>query len=174
MKRPVPAAANAELVTERLVLRPITEADAKDLFAVLKDPRLYEQTSDDPPSSIDALRRRYRRLSERLSPDDSELWLNWSVRLRKDRRAIGYVQATVRAADAELAWVIGTPWQGRGHAKEAAKQMVDWLRDEFQVHTFTACIRPGHAASEAVAASVGLQPTDGRIEGETMWTLTLS
>jgi RimJ/RimL family protein N-acetyltransferase len=170
----VPGAVNAEIDTERLKLCPITEADAADLFPVLKDPRLYRFTGDSPPPSVVALRHRYRQLSGRVSPEGSELWLNWCIRLRADRRAIGYVQASVRTSDAEIAWVVGIPWQTQGYAKEVVRRLVEWLRDELEVGKLTACIRAGHVASEAVASSAGLRPSADQIEGETVWTLTLT
>jgi RimJ/RimL family protein N-acetyltransferase len=90
-----------------------------------------------------------------------------------DRRAIGFVQATVREHRSELARVGGTPWQGHGYAKEAVGRVIGWLGHELGMNVFTASIRPGHGASEAVASSAGLRPSDQQVDGETVWTLTL-
>ena len=86
--------------------------------------------------------------------------------------AIGYVQATVTAAGgvADVAWVIGVPWQGRGFASEAAAALVAWLRAE-GVRVVTAHVHPEHAASAAVAARAGLVPTDEIEDGERVWRL---
>ena len=69
---------------------------------------------------------------------------------------------------AETAWVVGTPWQGRGIATEAARGMVGWLRRQ-PVLAVIAHIHPDHQASAAVAAAVGLSPTDEWHEGEIRW-----
>ena len=49
-----------------------------------------------------------------MSPDGSEVWANWVVRVREQETAIGVTQATIHAETADVAWVIGTAWQGAG------------------------------------------------------------
>jgi RimJ/RimL family protein N-acetyltransferase len=71
---------------------------------------------------------------------------------------------------AELAWVIGTPWQGRGYAGEAAVAAAGFLR-EAGVAPLTAHVHPSHEASQRVAARIGLTPS-GRLDadGEEVWS----
>ena len=97
------------------------------------------------------------------------------VRLRERGEAIGHVQATVTEGgdgghdrSADVAWLIGTAWQGLGYAAEAARWLVRWLESR-DVRTITAHVHPAHEASGRVAAAAGLAPT-GRIEnGEVVW-----
>ena len=89
-----------------------------------------------------------------------------------DGPAAGYVQATVTADTADVAWVIGEPWQGRGYASEAAQAMVGWLGTH-GVRTVTAHIHPEHDASAAVADRVGLKPTLTVEDGERLWRMHL-
>ena len=72
-------------------------------------------------------------------------------------------------SSAEIAWVIASPFQGQGYAKEAAAEIVAWLR-EHRVCVFVAHIHPMHAASIAVARHLGLTATEVRVDGETRWT----
>lgn len=85
-------------------------------------------------------------------------------------KAIGYVQATIRREDrtADLAWVIGARWWGRGYATEAASSAMGLLRKVDVAH-FTAHISPGHVASERVAWKVGLRPTTRIVDSEVVW-----
>ncbi len=84
---------------------------------------------------------------------------------------MGTVQATVTEDhSAEIAWVVGTPWQGRGLASEAAGGLVAWLGRR-SVRTVVAHIHPGHLASAAVAAAAGLTATEEEQDGETRWRL---
>lgn len=94
------------------------------------------------------------------------------LRVREEGALAGYVQATVRGSRAEIAWVIGTPWQGRGYAGEAAKGLAAHLASAGGVRELLAHIHPDHAASEAVARAAGLRPTEAWEDGERRWTAT--
>jgi len=153
------------IVTERLELTPLRVEDADTMAAVLADERLHEFIGGHP-ATVEELRGRYTR--QVAGPGrPGEIWLNWIVRVAGE--PVGYVQATVVDTSADVAWVIGTPWQGRGYATEAAAGLVAWLRDR-GLATF-ATIAPGHRASERVAAAVGLTVTDELVDGERVWRL---
>jgi len=168
----------APIATPRLRLVPLRVDDAEELAAVLAAPSLYAFTGGEPPS-VDELRDRYAAQFEG-PPDDDEAWRNWIVREDEDGGgagvgdgpAAGYVQATVTADTADVAWVIGEPWQGRGYASEAAQAMVGWLGTH-GVRTVTAHIHPDHDASAAVADRVGLKPTLTVEDGERLWRMHL-
>ena len=74
---------------------------------------------------------------------------------------------------AEIAWVVGTPWQRQGIATEAAQALIAWLGQR-GVQPVIAHIHPGHRASAAVAAAAGLTPTDESQDGEIRWHLTMT
>ena len=160
----------ATISTERLVLTPLRQTDADAMVDVLGDERLHEFIGGHPASRAE-LRNRYGRLAAG-APDPEQVWLNWIVRRRADDAPIGTVQATVtRHRDgpaAEIAWVIGVPWQAQGFATEAALALVAWLRGQGAT-VITANIHPDHRASAAVAARAGLTATDEEIDGERVW-----
>ncbi|MEV7021567.1 GNAT family N-acetyltransferase [Kitasatospora sp. NPDC093558] len=151
---------------ERLDLVPLRPEHAEEMAAALADPALHAFTGG-TPDDADALRTRYARLAAG-SPDPAETWGNWALRLHDGGRLAGYVQATVRGDTAELAWVVGTPWQGRGLATEAARRLLTHLTGS-GITTVTAHIHPDHHASAAVARSLGLTPTTEQQDGETRW-----
>jgi RimJ/RimL family protein N-acetyltransferase len=156
--------------TDRLELTPLRVSDADAMAEVLGDERLYTYIGGGPPTATE-LRGRYSRQVAGSGRAD-EVWLNWIVRVRPDGEPAGYVQATVTGARAEIAWVIGTPWQGRGYAREAVLALVDWLRST-GVSTVTAEVHPDHRASERVAAAAGLRVTDEVVDGERVWKLDI-
>jgi RimJ/RimL family protein N-acetyltransferase len=161
----------AELETERLRLVAVRAADAEEMAVVLGDARLHEFTGGSPLNALE-LRSQYQRWAAG-SGKPGELWLNWIVRLRATGEAIGFVQTTVTQLRrsrpvAEVAWVIGVPWQGRGFAAEAAGALVRWL-SHAGVTDVTACIHPQHRASERVAERCGFTLTSGMIKGERVW-----
>lgn len=144
------------------------------MAAVLADPSIYEFTGGEPPSE-DELHERYQFLESQRSPDGSQSWLNWIVRERASGDAVGTMQATVGAGrtKADVAWIIGARWQGRGYGCAAAAAMVEWL-GERNVRQATAHVNPGHEASRGVARAAGLTPTDVDHEGEQRWVRTFS
>jgi RimJ/RimL family protein N-acetyltransferase len=164
------------IVTERLILTPLTVRDADEMVGLLNDQRLHEFIGGHPVTVVQ-LRDQYRRFV--AGPmEGGGVWLNWIVRSKHDRAAVGTVQATLSTSSdarsiADVAWVIGVPWQGRGYAGEAARALIDWLRTH-GVDDVTARIRPDHHASAMVARRAGLCPTDERVDGETVWRLTIA
>ncbi|MFI7871440.1 GNAT family N-acetyltransferase [Streptomyces salinarius] len=158
------------LSTRRLDLLPLHVEHAEEMAAVLSDPALHTFIGG-TPDTPQALRSRYQRMTAG-SPDPAVSWLNWVIRLRDESCLTGTVQATISPSGhgliAEIAWVVGTPWQGRGIATEAARGLVDWLSRQ-PVPTVIAHIHPEHRASAAVATAAGLTPTDEWREGEIRW-----
>jgi RimJ/RimL family protein N-acetyltransferase len=165
----------AELVSaRRLDLLPLRAEHADEMAAVLADPDLYTFTGGFPPTR-EKLRARYERMIAG-SPDPAVSWCNWVIQLRGPGCLAGTVQATISTGDvtvAEVAWVVGTQWQGRGIATEAAQALIAWLGRR-SVQTVIAHIHPLHQASAAVAAAAGLTATDQSQDGETRWRLTMT
>ncbi|MFF8590686.1 GNAT family N-acetyltransferase [Streptomyces sp. NPDC015220] len=164
--------------TARLDLLPLRVEHADEMAGVLSDPALHAFIGG-APLGVAELRARYARLVAG-SPDPEVQWCNWVLRLRADGRLVGTVQATVTddgdsgGADAvaEVAWVVGTAWQGRGFAAEAARRLVGLLGRR-GVGTIVAHIHPDHRASAAVAGAAGLAPTGAEHDGEAVWRLVL-
>ncbi|WP_408055390.1 GNAT family N-acetyltransferase [Streptomyces paludis] len=182
--------------TARLTLLPLSVEHAEEMAAALADPALHTFIGGEP-ATAEELRRKYTAMVAG-SPLPVISWCNWVIGVRRpdvpDRTdgtdgtdlpegrdgpdgpdpLAGYVQATVAPGRhgagpvAEIAWVVGTPWQGRGFAKEAARGLVRWL-EERGVRTLRAHIHPDHRASAAVAAAVGLAPTDEWYDNEVRW-----
>ncbi|GLW54742.1 GNAT family N-acetyltransferase [Kitasatospora phosalacinea] len=162
-----------EIATESLRLEPLRAAHAAESFELFDDVLLHAWTGGEPLAR-DELRARYRRLAAGRSPDGTQGWLNWMLRRTADGLLVGTVQATLeRTADgrlaAELAWVVGTAHQGRGHAREGALAMARWLREQ-RVDVLLAHVHPGHAASAGVARALGLAPTGTVVDGEVRWS----
>ena len=156
--------------TERLSLVPLRSEDAEEMTVVLADQRLHEFIGGRPASRTE-LSERYASLVAGAGKP-GEIWRNWIVRTGPDSLAVGTVQATIvdreGRSKAAIAWVIGTDWQGRGFASEAARGLVGWLRDE-GAEEIVAHIHPEHRASAVVARRAGLEPTADQKDGERVW-----
>jgi RimJ/RimL family protein N-acetyltransferase len=162
--------APAPIGSDRLALRPLTVDDAGEMAAVLAGDDLYTFIGGTSPTEPE-LRARYQRWAAGRSPDGSQEWHNWVVRTKDDTEdgtAVGTVQATVTGEQADIAWVIGAAWQGRGYATEAATALVSWLGRNGIVRV-DAYIHPDNAPSNAVARRLGLRATDDVEDGEVRW-----
>ena len=158
--------ATESISTARLTLTPLEVADAAEMVDVLADPALYSFTGGTPPTLAE-LEERYRHQTAGALRD-GEVWHNWILRLAGT--PIGFVQATVIDEAADLAWVVGTPWQGSGFATEASRAVRDWLADHGATR-FSAHIHPDHGASGSIAAKLGLRPAGELDEdGESIWS----
>jgi RimJ/RimL family protein N-acetyltransferase len=149
-----------------VVLLPLRVEYADEMAAVLSDPALHTFIGGAPLSALE-LRVRYER--QVAGPPG---WRNWVIRLREEDRLVGYVQATIDGRTAEVAWVVGTPWQGRGVAGASVKALVGWLGEQ-EIDLIVAHIHPDHAASQAVATAAGLRPTGQWHDGELRWERAL-
>ncbi len=160
------------LQTERLTLEPLRVEHAQEMAPLLADPRLHEFTGGDPPT-LRQLRDSYRR---RLSvePSAASRWANWIVRHLESGHAIGGMQAQIAAAEdglvAEVAWILGAEYQGRGYAREAAAAMIAWLRAQ-GVRSLVGDIHERNTPSMRLAWALGLTPTSERAEhpGDVRW-----
>jgi RimJ/RimL family protein N-acetyltransferase len=142
--------------TARLLLEPITEGHADGMFRVLDDPSLYRYMHSEIPMSLACLRERYRVLSLGLSPDASQLWLNWIASRHEDRTPIGYVQATLPLSlgHALMGWTIGRAAQGHAYGRESVRAVCSHLMRN-GVAELRATIDVRNAASISLAESVG-------------------
>ncbi|WP_375502063.1 GNAT family N-acetyltransferase [uncultured Jatrophihabitans sp.] len=161
----------APLAGPTLDLEPLRVEHAEELAPLLADPALHEFIGGEP-ETLAGLRARYIRQAVGRSPDGAQRWLNWVMRVRADRAPVGTVQATVTddglRAVAEVAWVVASAHQSKGHAKEGAATVASWLRGQAAV-TIVAHIHPSHVASQGVARAIGLAPTDTLVDGELRW-----
>ncbi len=162
----------ARMATDRLELVPLSTGDAREMVGVLSSNLLYTFTGGSAPT-LSELERRY--AEQCAGPAaQNEAWHNWIVRWAESGAAVGFVQATVVDASADVAWVVSPGWQGRGLATEAAKAMCGWLVEQ-GVTNITAHIHPNHLASARVADRVGLVDTaevDG--DGEIVWAFEVA
>ncbi|MDO5736014.1 MAG: GNAT family N-acetyltransferase [Propionibacteriaceae bacterium] len=160
------------LHTDDLVLEPLRVQHAEEMAPLLDDEELHTFIGGEP-ATLDQLRQVYGLQVGGRSPDGTELWFNWVLRRSDTQEPAGYVQATITMEGvtvvAEVAWVVAREQQGRGLARQAATAMVQWLIAS-GVDQLVAHVHPDHAASNAIAAAVGLHPTATLVEGEVRWT----
>lgn len=142
-------------------------AHAVEMYPLLRDPVLWEFIDRGPPTDEKALQDRFQRLEHRSSPDGKEAWLNWIVR-RADGVAVGYVEATVHcdqpAEPAEIAFVLGRNYWGRGYAFAATRLMIAELIARHGVTRMVASVDPRNVRSINLMRRLGFSPREKRSE----------
>ncbi|KUP97171.1 hypothetical protein AC529_08305 [Thermobifida cellulosilytica TB100] len=156
---------------QRLRLDPLRVEDAAELAGALADPKLWRFVGGAAPDEA-GWRERCAALLEG-SDEPGVSWCTWTVREVVGGRAVGMVQAVVGpdvgGLRAVVSWMVGTAWQRRGYAVEAARALVGWLRGR-GVRAVSAHIDARNTASAAVARSLGLVRSGGDHYGEEVWT----
>jgi [ribosomal protein S5]-alanine N-acetyltransferase len=150
-------------ITPRLEFIPLEPAHADVLFAGLRDPALYEFIDDGPPKSVEEVRRRYQRLSTRLSPDQTEKWLNWAILSRQQCKYLGFLQATVRSGKtAEIAYLLFREFWGQGFASESVAAVIPHQHHNYGVTNIVANVDPRNCRSIALLLALGFVLTESR------------
>ena len=146
------------ITTAALVLEPLVTGHAEAMFEVLSDPEIYRYLDDGPPPCVDYVRERYARLERRQSPDGSQLWLNWVVRVAGHAPA-GYVQATLFPPDgAWIAYCLGRAHWGHGYAQAATRAVLEHLGTEYGRTHFLAMVAAGNARSIRLLERLAFRP----------------
>ena len=152
----------AVLRTSRLTLEPLCEYHAALLIDRLGDKKLYEYIPQNPPTSIDDLRGRYRLLEKRASPDGREAWLNWAVRLGQRGDYIGLQEASVclSTSRADIAYFVFSPFWRLGYAREACWRVLAHLFDTLNATVVRAVVDSRNKASWGLLESLCFERTD--------------
>ena len=125
------------------------------MYAVLSDGRIYAYLSEPPPITVEDLRRKYEFQSRGRSPDGTEIWLNWVLRLRASGELIGFHQATVRAAHCSIAYVLNPRHWGKGYATEASIAVISHLFREHGIARVRTEINARNEASLRLVRRLG-------------------
>lgn len=132
-----------------------------------QDERLYTCIPQEPPTSVDTLAARYRRLAARYSPDGQQIWLNWVARLRAGEIYAGTFEATLEPDQTDLlAYMIVPSHQGRGYAREGGRRVIEHLVRNHGVRLVVAEIDTRNRASVGVVEALGFVRVAERPEAD--------
>jgi [ribosomal protein S5]-alanine N-acetyltransferase len=144
------------LLTPRIRLETLVASHAAVMFDGLADPVGYRYIPQEPPTELEDLAARYRKLESRRSPDGTEAWLNRAL-IGLDGKAHGYVQATVNlnSEEAFITYFIFSPRQRQGYAREALDVLLPALREAYGIVKFNAEIDTRNVTSIRLVESLG-------------------
>ena len=145
------------LKTERLVLTPLTVADAAVMYQELSDAELYEYMDAEPPESEALLTEYYRQLEGRISQDRDERWLTWILRRDASGEPMGFVRATIASeALGIIAYTVFRRFHRQGFAGEATRAVLSHLLEE-GIEQFVARVNPHNEPSKRLLKKFGFE-----------------
>jgi [ribosomal protein S5]-alanine N-acetyltransferase len=144
-----------ELVTPRLLLRPLHDGDAEALLAVFSDPTVMRYWSTPPwVDRVQALRK----IAGDAAAHAAGEHLALGIVRRDDGRLIGRCTLFDRAPGcrrAQVGYAVAAPDWGRGFATEAVAALLDHGFDALDLNRVEADIDPRNAASARTLERLG-------------------
>lgn len=141
------------LRTERLLLRPLREADIDTVLAYRNDPAVAALQDWDLPVSQEHVAEQVARTWSDIEPGQSR-----QIGIEHDGELLGdlYVGLDEHGGVAEIGFTLRTEHQGKGYASEAVSAVVDDLIDRLGVHRLTAELSKDNVASIRLLERIGM------------------
>jgi RimJ/RimL family protein N-acetyltransferase len=160
------------LRTPRLLLRPLTVADAPAVFAYASEPGFF-QFIDDVPAEVRAAyqpRHAEEHLRDLLALAERG-YPNWGIVPEGTDRPVGAVRFRPAVEDGtpELGYALAAAWRGQRLATEAAGAVLGWALH----HTRAVVARcdPQNHASVAILERLGFTPSGADARGRLLFKL---
>ena len=144
-----------ELKTSRLLLRPVSQADAPAVFDLFANPEVARYQDVDAFTRLEQARVWIERMAERQARGDA---LRWAINLRETGRLVGtcgYVAFARRPARGTLGYEIGEPYWGRGLMPEALVAVIEYGFERLDLHRIDAYVIPANTPSARVLQKLG-------------------
>jgi RimJ/RimL family protein N-acetyltransferase len=144
--------------SERLRYEPLSTDHAQALFPVFADPAIYRYIDNHPPASVEELSKR---ISQMIVPPPhraDEVWWDYAVFVRESNHAIGKVEVAIVADRAEVAYILGSAFWGKGYAAEAMEWLHGQIRERTAATDFWATTLPGNSRSIRLLERLGYAP----------------
>ena len=151
-----------EIPTRRLLLRPLRNDDAPDMYAIYSDAKTMKYWSSRP---IGELGEAARMVADDLNLQQGGSAAFWAIVLPRTGRVIGrftlfYIDRQNRRA--EVGYVINRQFWGKGYGTEVLAAMLETCFDRLELHRLEADIDPDNAASLALLRKFGFRE-EGRM-----------
>jgi RimJ/RimL family protein N-acetyltransferase len=150
---PAPAAPSLPLLTPRLRLRALREADLDDLFVLFTHPRVSPFIGPHTRAEV------AQELTFHIARQAQHPWSMRAVEDRDTGRFLGTCglqPLELRGPEIELGYDFHPRAWGRGLATEAARASLDHGLGTLRIERIVAVVKPTHAASRRVLEKAGL------------------
>jgi [ribosomal protein S5]-alanine N-acetyltransferase len=144
-----------QLETERLILKPYTEADKDDLIELFTDAEVMKHVGDGVMTELQAAEW-WRKLFAKYYPNGINIW---AVFTKENPGYIGHAGIYPRPTkkeDWEFVYFLGRKAWGKGYATEIARRIIEYGFDELKLPEVFATVDNDHPASIRVLEKAGM------------------
>lgn len=158
--------------TERLLLRPLTEADADDVYAYQSIAEVVRHLPWPLRTLEESREHTVKRAGfSRLENDDDAIVLAAELAGADGGRGrvigdFSIMLSSAQHAQVEVGWVLHPAFQGKGYATEAAAAVIDLVFTEIGAHRVHADLDPANTASAALCQRLGMRHEARFVENE--------
>jgi RimJ/RimL family protein N-acetyltransferase len=148
------------LETERLILEPVTVANAMVLWRIMQS-RLLREYQDVPRYTRDDFQRRVAARPKRLDVRATGRF-EWLIIVAASNEPIGWISLRLgeqHRGTAEIGYSVVTGYRSGGYATEAARALVDDVFADTPLHKIDACCVPENVPSRRLLRSIGFSET---------------
>lgn len=135
------------LTTERLVLRQVTDDDAREMFFLRSDERVLKYIDREPAKSVDEALEFIRMLNNFLDNNES---INWAMSLKDDPKLVGNIcfwNIQKEHYRTEIGYAMHPDFQGKGLMSEAMAAVLNYGFSDLGFHSVEANVNPDNQAS---------------------------
>lgn len=148
-----------ELKTERLLLRPVSAADAESTFAYSGDAELTRYMIFFPKESIEETRAFLEQATKEWKKDEPT-YFEFAVMLHNEQ--IGGVSLWLSddRSEGELGWLLRREYHGKGYAIESVSALKDFAFNTLKLKKLVAQCDARNFPSEKLMQKLGMRCTD--------------
>lgn len=168
------------LITERLALRPISDADVETLFSYWTDPEVMEFLVLEPFADLDEARRMVALLNGLPEQGEGRRWAITDKNSGVVMGTCGFHSVKPEHRRAEIGYEMGRAFWGRGFMSEALQALLAHCFEQEGFNRVEAFVNVGNTRSFKVLQRAGFQEEGtlrqyefarGRFIGQVIWSL---
>lgn len=148
---------NNQIITERLILRPLTLEDTQDMFAYTSRPDATRFLSWHPHSHIEQTESFLKTVIATYGQVHTEF--SWAIELKDKSKMIGVIKLfdiNKNNKRAEVSYILNADYQGQGYLNEAIISVIDFAFKHMQLIRVQARCTTDNLASEKVMQKAGM------------------
>ena len=148
-----------ETFTKRLCIRPVCLSDKEALFSYRADPETYKHLSF-VPKELGDIENFIKKSPENINIPGT--WFQLVVLLKETNTLIGdiglhFLDSDSKNKTVEIGYTMNPEYRNKGYAKEALREIIDYLFSTLNKHRITASIDPLNEASIRLIEKLGFR-----------------